>query len=141
MESDLRLAVGRAATAGAHFYTIDARGLNKGAGSQIIDQPLATSNFNSGPSFDMQADGTNSLAVDTGGFAIRNENNFMRALDQIQEDTATYYVVAYSASNTTFDGKYRAIGVKVSRPNVKVRARRGYLAVAPPQLLIPKLVP
>ena len=48
-------------------------------------------------SFDMQADGTNSLAVDTGGFAIRNENNFGRALDAIQQDAGTYYVVGYIA--------------------------------------------
>jgi VWFA-related protein len=33
MESQLRQITGQAARAGAHFYTIDARGLNKGAGS------------------------------------------------------------------------------------------------------------
>src|SRR3982751_1580779 len=41
MESEMRLITGQAARAGAHFYTIDARGLNKGAASQIIDQPIA----------------------------------------------------------------------------------------------------
>jgi VWFA-related protein len=135
MEAILRDAVGRAATAGAHFYTIDVRGLNKGSVSQIIDQPYANSPINSGPMFDMQTDGTNSLALDTGGFAVRNENNFGRALDQIQQDTGTYYVIAYSPTNTAFDGKYRSIGVKVSRPDVKVRARRGYLAIEPAALL------
>ena len=82
----------------------------------------------------MQADGTNSLAVDTGGFAIRNENNFGRALDEIQRDAGTYYVVGYIPAKDTFDGKYRAISVKVNRPGIKVRARRGYLAVAPAAL-------
>ena len=131
MESELRQVVGQAARAGAHFYSIDARGLNKGAGSQIIDQPYANSTISSGPSFDAQADGTNSLAVDTGGMAIHNENNFGRALDEIQRDAGTYYVVAYIPSNTLFDGKYRTIDVKISRPGVKVRARRGYLALRP----------
>ena len=137
MEAILRDAVGRAGTAGARFYTIDARGLNRGPVSQIIDQPIAGTSIGSGATFDMQADGINSLGVDTGGFAIRNENNFGRALDQIQQDTGTYYVLAYSPANTAFDGKYRSIGVKVSRPGVKVRSRRGYLAIEPARLTTP----
>ncbi|HVD92605.1 MAG TPA: hypothetical protein VNC21_10000, partial [Vicinamibacterales bacterium] len=83
------------------------------------------------------SDGTNSLAVDTGGFAIRNENNFGRALDEIQHDAGTYYVLSYRAENEVFDGKYRTISVKVARPGVKVRARRGYLAIEPAKMLSP----
>jgi VWFA-related protein len=134
-EAELRQAVGQAARAGAHFYTIDARGLNTGSGANIIDQAQAESAIGVSSHFDMQADGTNSLAVDTGGFAIRNENNFGRALDDIQRDAGTYYVVGYIPARDTFDGKYRAISVKVNRSGVKVRARRGYLAVQPAALL------
>ena len=85
----------------------------------------------------MQEDGTNALAVDTGGIAIRNENNFGRALDEIQQDAATYYVVGYTPANHTFDGKFRKIDVSVKRADVKVRARRGYLALEPALLLKP----
>ena len=135
-EAELRQAVGMAARAGAHFYTIDARGLNKGsAGSDIIDKQYADNSAGALPAFDTQADGTNSLAVDTGGLAIRNENNFGRALAEIQADAGTYYVVSYAPSNPAFDGKYRAIDVAVSRPGAKVRARRGYLAMEPAALL------
>jgi VWFA-related protein len=140
-EAELRQAVGQAARAGAHFYTVDARGLNTGTGANIIDQAQAESAIGVSPRFDMQADGTNSLAVDTGGFAIRNENNFGRALDDIQRDAGTYYVVGYIPERDTFDGKYRAISVKVNRPGVNVRARRGYLAVAPAVLTSPAAVP
>jgi VWFA-related protein len=134
-QAELRQAVGMAARAGAHFYTIDARGLNRGAaGSDIIDQPVVNSPLVT-TRFDTQANGMNSLAVDTGGFAIRNENNFARALDEIQRDAGTYYVVSYTPSNAVFDGKYRTIDVVVDRPGVKVRARRGYLATAPALLL------
>ena len=134
--AELRHAVGMAARAGARFYSIDARGLNKGsASSEIMDQVVVPAGFGAQQKFDTQADGMNSLAIDTGGFAIRNENNFGRALDEIQQDSATYYVVSYTPSNTTFDGKYRAIDVSVDRPAVKVRARRGYLAVEPALLL------
>jgi VWFA-related protein len=136
-ESELRQAVGQAARAGAHFYTVDARGLNTGAGASIIDQANPDNPMGAPARFDMQADGANSLAVDTGGFAIRNENNFGRALDEIQRDAGTYYVVGYTPVKDTFDGKYREISVKVARPGVKVRARRGYLALAPAALLRP----
>ena len=118
-ESELRQAVGQAARAGAHFYTVDARGLNTGAGASIINQAVADNPMGAPARFDMQADGTNSLAVDTGGFAIRNENNFARALDEIQRDAGTYYVVGYTPVKDTFDGKYREISVKVARPGVK----------------------
>ncbi|PYR72218.1 MAG: hypothetical protein DMF86_24260, partial [Acidobacteria bacterium] len=86
---------------------------------------------------DMQADGPTKLAFDTGGLAIRNENNFGRALDEIARDAATFYVLGYAPSNQTFDGKYRSIGVKVNRPGVTARARRGYLASEPAKMLLP----
>ena len=141
-ESELRQAVGMAARAGAHFCSIDARGLNRGsASSAIIDQAVASAIVGAQQPLDNQSDGPNSLAVDTGGFAIRNENNFARALDEIQRDAGTYYVVGYTPVNETFDGKYRAISVKVDRPGTKVRARRGYLAVAPAALLSSAAVP
>jgi VWFA-related protein len=137
-EAELRQTVGMASRAGAHFYTIDARGLNRGsASSDIIDRQYVDNAGGAQQRFDTQADGTNSLAVDTGGIAIRNENNFGRALDEIQADAGTYYVVSYVPSNTAFDGKYRSIDVTVSRAGAKVRARRGYLALEPAALLRP----
>ena len=135
MESEVRQVVGLANRAGAHVYAIDARGLNKGSNADIGSQKLAASTIGVTPAFDSQDDGPNALAVDTGGFVVRNENNFGRALDEIQADAGTYYVLAYAPSNTTFDGKYRSIGVKVGRADVKVRARSGYLAIAPARLL------
>jgi VWFA-related protein len=141
MESAMRDATGLANRAGAHFYTIDARGLNKGsASSSIIDQKVAFDSAGPANRFDMQEDGTNALAVDTGGMAIRNENNVGRALDLIQQDAGTYYVVGYTPANQTFDGKFRKIDLSVKRPDVKVRARRGYLALEPAKLLKPVAV-
>lgn len=138
LESQMQRAVGEAARAGVHFYTIDARGLNHAsASSSIFDQPVVESLFGKSVRFDVVSDGTNSLAVDTGGLVIKNENDFGRALDEIRTDASEYYVIAYSPTNTNFDGKYRAIGVSVSKPGVQVRARRGYLALAPAMLLEP----
>ena len=137
METELREATAQANRAGAHFYTIDARGLNRGRGSSIIDQKTAVDNAGAFGSFDMQEDGTNALAVDTGGIAIRNENNIGRALDEIQQDAGTYYVIGYTPSNQTFDGKFRKIDVTVTKADLKVRARRGYLALEPAKLIKP----
>jgi tetratricopeptide (TPR) repeat protein len=141
LESNVRDVVGRANRAGAHLYMIDARGLNRGStGSDIIDQAEADSPIGSGPRMDALEDGPNSLAVDTGAIAIRNQNNFGRVLDDIQHDAGTYYVVTYAPTNEQFDGKFRSISVKVNRPNVKVRARRGYLALEPAKMIRPEVI-
>jgi len=137
MASALQDATGLANRAGAHFYTIDARGLDRGRGSSIIDQKTAVDNAGAFGSFDMQEDGTNALAVDTGGMAIRHENNIGRALDEIQQDAGTYYVIGYTPANQTFDGKFRKIDVTVKEAGLRVRARRGYLALEPAKLIKP----
>lgn len=122
--------VGRAGRGGVRFYTIDTRGLNKGGpdvAQMLVDDPAG------GPAaFDQLEDAPNSLAVDTGGAAIRNMNDFGKALNVIAQDAGTYYVVGYRPTNTNFDGKFRKITVRVKREGVKVRARKGYLATPAP---------
>jgi VWFA-related protein len=140
-EAALQNVTGLANRAGAHFYTVDARGLNHGSASSEILTAVTPMNPSGGPQqVDWNEDSTNALAVDTGGLAIRNENNFGRALDQIQADAGTYYVIGYTPANQTFDGKYRRIEVNVKRAGVKVRARRGYLALEPAKLLRPVVI-
>jgi len=137
METTLRSIVGQSARAGARVYAIDVRGLGRGMGS-TADQMQTDSPSGSGPRFDSQSDGVNSLAVDTGGMMIRNENNIGRALDAIAADTNSYYVLGYQPLNTNFDGKYRKIQIRVKRDGLKVRARQGYLALEPSKMLKPE---
>ncbi len=137
-ETGLRQAVGHTTRAGGRVYAIDVRGLNRGRGAGIIDQPTVNDEAGGPAQFDMSADGPNSLAVDTGGLMIRNQNNIGAALDAIAADSGTYYVLAYRPSDTSFDGKYRPVDVRVTRPGVQVRARRGYLAIEPARLLTPQ---
>jgi len=47
---------------------------------------------------------------------------------RIADELRTIYSLAYSPSNTARDGKWRTIRVKVLRPGVRVKARRGYYA-------------
>jgi tetratricopeptide (TPR) repeat protein len=68
------------------------------------------------------------LAADTGGLALSNENDFGRALGDIGEDASSYYVLGYRPTNRAWDGRFRAITVRVKRPGLTLRARKGYLA-------------
>jgi len=47
---------------------------------------------------------------------------------RIADELRTIYSLAYSPINTARDGKWRTIRVKVLRPGVRVKARRGYYA-------------
>lgn len=140
IEASLQNVVGQAARAGARVYAIDVRGLNRAGNPGIIDQEVVTDEAGPVTRFDASADGPNSLAVDTGGLMIRNENNIGRALDTVARDSATYYVLGYQPANTSFDGKFRPIEVRVRRPGVRVRARRGYLALEPSKMLVPQTI-
>ncbi|HWQ00189.1 MAG TPA: VWA domain-containing protein [Vicinamibacterales bacterium] len=71
----------------------------------------------------------NELARETGGLLIRNTNDLATGFRRIDEDMRFHYLLTYVPSNQEFDGKYRQISVKVKRPGVEVRARRGYYAI------------
>ena len=57
-----------------------------------------------------------------GGVAMRD------AFKRIVEELGQQYTIAYQPANTKKDGKWRAIEVVVSRPNLTIRARKGYNA-------------
>jgi VWFA-related protein len=138
VETTVRGVVGQIARAGARVYAIDVRGLNRVGGSSLIDQAQADDPAGPAVTSDSLADGPNSVAVDTGGLMIRNENNIGRALDTVANDSGRYYVLAYQPANGNFDGKYRAIRVRVLRDGLRVRARSGYLALPPSRMLLPQ---
>lgn len=140
IETTLRSVIGQMTRAGGRIYAIDVRGLNRAGNPGIIDQKEVEDSYSAVTKFDMLADGTNSLAIDTGGMMIRNENNLGRALTRIADDAGRYYVLAYRPANSNFDGKFRAIQVRVTRDGVRVRARRGYLALDPARMTIPQPV-
>ncbi len=71
------------------------------------------------------------LADETGGRAFLNRNDLDRAVALAAEDGSVYYSLAYRPSNRNWNGRYRNIRVKVKRPGVRLRYRRGYFAVDP----------
>lgn len=69
----------------------------------------------------------------TGGRAFfpQRESDYVAAFQQIEEDLRQQYIVTYSPENTNRDGKFRAISIKVNRPDAKdlrVLTRKGYYA-------------
>jgi Ca-activated chloride channel family protein len=70
------------------------------------------------------------ISEDTGGRVINvhNEKTLEKAFDVISEELRSQYVIGYYPSNLKRDGTFRKIRVDVSRPDVKVLARRGYYA-------------
>jgi len=72
------------------------------------------------------------LARDTGGVAFDSTNNLRPAFERIDSDLHNYYLIGYSPTNDKYDGRFRTIAVKVSRPGVVVAARKGYFAVRDP---------
>ena len=73
------------------------------------------------------SEGSVSIASDTGGFTVRNDNDLALGLKRIADETRAYYLIGYNPTNTERDGKFRKIKVKVPhRKGTKIRARKGY---------------
>ena len=68
------------------------------------------------------------LADETDGRAIVNRNALAEGLAQILRDSSLYYLLGYSSTASQADGKFHPIRVRVKRPKLEVRARKGYWA-------------
>ena len=76
-----------------------------------------------------EAEGSESLAADTGGFTVKNTNDLSRGIERIADETRAYYLLGYAPKNTARDGRFRKIEVKLpGKKGLRIRARRGYFA-------------
>lgn len=78
-----------------------------------------------------EGEGAVGLALDTGGFAVRDTNDLDGGITRIGRESRTYYLLGYSPGKIPADGRFRKIDVEVKRDHVEVRARRGYYAPFP----------
>ncbi len=85
-----------------------------------------------------RVEGLRTLAVDTDGIAVIDTNDIDSGLKRIVADMSSYYLVGYYTKNAKLDGRFRKIAVRVKRPGVNVRARRGYKAATAEELAPPK---
>jgi hypothetical protein len=70
----------------------------------------------------------NQLADMTGGKAFYNRNDLGQGIVRSMNDGSTYYILGYYPLNKKWNGKFRTITVKASRPDITLRYRTGYLA-------------
>jgi VWFA-related protein len=112
--------------ANASFYPVNPRGL------EVFDTPI---NAAAPLSVDLarlraRTDMLRTLADNTDGVAVVNTNDLGGAMRRIVDDLSNYYLLGYYSTGK-LDGRFHPITVRVKRPGVQVRARRGYLASTP----------
>jgi VWFA-related protein len=80
------------------------------------------------------AEGSENIALDTGGFAIKNSNDLVGGMSRVASESRTYYLLGYTPPDLVRDGKFRKIAVSLTpearsrAKGLEVRARRGYYA-------------
>ncbi len=109
------------------MYMLDPRGLagfefdiNEGVGLQMDAAALRATQ-----------DSLRVMADETDGRAIVNRNDLGSGLVQMLRDASAYYLLGYSSNAAPTDGRFHQIRVRVKRPGIEVRARRGYWALRP----------
>jgi VWFA-related protein len=116
------------------FYPIDPRGLavsdtpidaqspNQHQGNRLY--PTITEDQNQ---LRDRLETLRNLASATDG-RMTETNDLNAGMKKIADDLSEYYLLGYYTTNPKYDGKFRKITVRVKRPGVEVRARRGYRA-------------
>ncbi|MCD9187372.1 MAG: VWA domain-containing protein [Pyrinomonadaceae bacterium] len=95
------------------IYTVDMSAIDTGGKERIQNQGVLK-NF---------AEKTGGFFIATpGGQAMRD------AFKQIASELGTQYTIGYQPANIKKDGKWRALELRVQRPNLTIRTRKGYNA-------------
>jgi VWFA-related protein len=139
-QAQLRSTINAAIRSNVAFYPIDARGLvaqaplgdaTKGSpGGQAMysgsSARAVTSNFQG------QQETLFTLAADTGGKALLDNNDLSMGIVQAQQDMSSYYVIGYYSTNAALDGHFRRIKITLNNSSAarvaKLDYRQGYYA-------------
>ena len=119
--------------ANVSFYPVYAQGLTAFDAPIGPERPppLAVDSAN----LATKQNGLRELAANTDGVAVVGTNDAEGALRRIAADLSSYYLLGYYSTNTKLDGKFRNISVRIKRPGVQVRARRGYRGLTADELV------
>ena len=136
-QSQLRSTVNAAVRANVAFYPIDARGLIAAppGGDASVASPRGTGIFTAKAQragrdkINDQQETLDTLAADTGGKALLDNNDLSVGIRQAQKDISTYYLLGYYSTNGALDGRFRKIKVKLNPAlQAKLDYRNGYYA-------------
>jgi VWFA-related protein len=115
------------------IYAVDPGGLTTfGAGA---DASAPTTTLANRQSLEELRGSLSTLAEDTGGLLVTDSNDVSDSLGRVLRDQQGYYLIGYSPESSTFKPdragpKYHKIQLKVKRPNLRVRSRKGFYGVA-----------
>jgi VWFA-related protein len=155
LEHVLQAAISEANRANVSIYAVDARGLvtsnsldaardtlrqaamtsqqqmlKRGVGAVTREEVMIADTAEVSLRMDVQG-ALGDLATSTGGLLIGNTNDVRTGIERAVHDLSGYYELVYSPSNREYDGRFRRIALKVSRPGVVVQTRSGYFALPP----------
>jgi VWFA-related protein len=119
------------------IYSVDTRGLPytgitaadrlTGNARSITNQINTTMSSRSMAMF-AGREGSDLIARQTGGFLVRNSNDF--GLDRIADDQKGYYLLGYRPSGETFNRQFHHIKLKVKGRGLSVRTREGFYGIS-----------
>jgi VWFA-related protein len=136
-QAQMRATINAAIRNNVTFYPVDARGLVATAplGDATQGSPggqgmySGSSQRTAQSNFQAQQETLYTLATDTGGKALLDNNDLSLGMVQAQKDISSYYILGYYSGNIATDGHYRRIKVQVNK-NLSARLdyRSGYFA-------------
>jgi VWFA-related protein len=137
-QAQLHATINAAIRSGVTFWPIDARGLVARAplGDATQGSPGGIAMYSGASAlavtnnFQQSQDTLYSLASDTGGKALLDNNDLSAGIVQAEKSVASYYVIGYYTSNTALDGKFRRIKISLNNPALSANLdyRQGYFA-------------
>jgi VWFA-related protein len=66
------------------------------------------------------------MAESTGGRAVVNNNDMDLEVPRVLAESSSYYLLGVESTGVVKDGRFHEIDVRVSRPDLEVRTRKGY---------------
>ena len=135
-QAQLHATVDAAVRAGVSFWPIDARGL-------VAEAPLGDATQGSAGNADLyngtaaqattdrfqqSQDTLYSLAGDTGGKALFDNNDLTRGIVNAQHAITDYYLIGYYTTNTAKNGQFRKVSITLGDASAKLDYRKGYYA-------------
>ncbi|HUG54917.1 MAG TPA: VWA domain-containing protein [Vicinamibacteria bacterium] len=113
------------------LYFVDTRGLEGLSSTYGADLAAPPDSRDYGAMWadnSQDAEGAEMLALDTGGFSVKNTNDLALGIGRIARESESYYLLGYVPPPAARDGRFRRIEVKVRGRGLVVRSRRGYFA-------------
>ncbi len=135
--AQLHATIDAAVRAGVTFWPVDARGLVASAplGDATQANPGNAGMYNgsavqaSTDRFQQSQDTMYSLAADTGGKPLFDNNDLTQGIVQAQRAISDYYIVGYYTTDTAQNGRFRKVKITVDAPpDASLAYREGYYA-------------